>query len=74
VKFGNLPLNCEQHRQKSRTGIDGNPFADGSAKEYKGVLTKNKSLLEKWTKLKATKLNAAEQDELLTRLSTTTGV
>ena len=47
-------------------GIDANPFADGSAKEYKNVMTKHKSLLEKWAKLKAAKLNAAEKDELLT--------
>jgi hypothetical protein len=47
-------------------GIDENPFADGSVKAYKDVMTKHKSLFDEWTKLRAAKLSAAEKDELLT--------
>lgn len=65
MKFGNSPLNCEPASEIS-DGIDANPFADGSAKAYKDVMTKHKSLHEEWAKLKAAKLNSAEKDELLT--------
>jgi hypothetical protein len=47
-------------------GIDVTPFGDGPSKAYADVMTKHKSLLEKWAKLKAAKLSAAEKDELLT--------
>ena len=47
-------------------GIDANPFADGSVKEYRDVMTKHQFLMEKWAKLKAARLSAAEKDELLT--------